>query len=479
MWRTILLLALIAGTLSPSHAAPQPAERLVRLNVFATTAKGDPITDLRASDIQIREDGQVHPAVFFRFSGVKSAIAPPADGEVVNRPAQVPTVILLDRWNDRSMVAAAAWLDVGAAIEHSESPRRTFIYLLNNHGDVVPIHPLPPPDADLRTLAEPTAAQLRAKLDDAVRKLNGLRDIDVLDPVIKANTTFKALVALGGQMATLPGRKNLIWVTHAFPLTIPIPGGDFIDFTPQIRTITAAASQSQIELYTVEESAQGAGADPGSLNRETLQMFSGLTGARWYPSDYTGSALAGALVDGRAAYRVAYYAPVRPKDKKEHKIRLQSARKDVRLLTYEGYFGEPAQADPDAVERVLFTNECHSPFEASEIGLRAKLSTGPDGKSHVDVHIDPADVMLEQSDGKYHGQIALLFATYSQGTFKDAPAPTPIEINLTQDQLDKAQTDGIQLSLNVQPTSGVDKIRLIVFDRSLFGLGSVTLSAPN
>lgn len=51
-------------------------------------------------------------------------------------------------------------------------------------------------------------------------------------------------------------------------------------------------------------------------------MFSSLTGGRWYPSDYTAPALAGALADGRATYRLAYYAPIRPKDKKEHKIRL-------------------------------------------------------------------------------------------------------------------------------------------------------------
>ena len=479
MSRAFLLFAVITGAFAQSKSAVESPQRLVRLNVFATNAKGDPITDLRAADIQVREDGQLHPAVFFHFAGVKTAITPPAEGQAVNRPAQAPTVILLDRWNDRSMVAAAAWLDVGAAIGRSESAERTFIYLLTNHGDVVPIHPLPPADADLRTLPEPTPAQLRAKLDDAVRKLNGLRDVDVLDPVLKANTTFKALLGLGGQMSMLPGRKNLIWVTHGFPLTIPIPGADFLDFTPQIRTLTGAASQSQIVLYTVEESAQGAGADPGSLNRETLQMFSSLTGGRWYPSDNTAPALAGAIGDGRASYRLAYYAPVRQKDKKEHKIRLQSTRKDVRLLTDDGYFGEPAQPDPDAAERALFTNECHSPFEATEIGLRAKLSPGSEGKSHVDVRIEPGDVLLEQRDGKYHGELALLFATYDQGIFKDAPPPTPIEINLSQDQFDKAQTDGINLSLDVQPASGVEKIRLIVLDRRLYALGSITFSAPN
>ena len=65
MSRAVLLFAVITGAFAQSKSAAESPERLVRLNVFATNAKGDPVTDLRLADIQIREDGQLRPAVFF------------------------------------------------------------------------------------------------------------------------------------------------------------------------------------------------------------------------------------------------------------------------------------------------------------------------------------------------------------------------------------------------------------------------------
>lgn len=73
----------VAALLAPALAFAQaePDQSLVKLNVVATTGKGQPPTDLKASDIRIKEDGALRPIEFFRFAGRKSA----------------PTVILLDR----------------------------------------------------------------------------------------------------------------------------------------------------------------------------------------------------------------------------------------------------------------------------------------------------------------------------------------------------------------------------------------------
>lgn len=476
MSRVFLMLIAAAGASgqpkSPAAGSPQ---RLIRLSVAATDAKGEPITDLRVTDIQVREDGQVRPAVFFRFAGPKRAMLPAAKNEISNRPAPAPTVILIDRWNERMLTAASAWIDVSAALEHTESVERIFIYFLTNHGDLFPVEPLRSSEAEGAPAAL-TPAELRAKLDEAVRKLNGFRDVDALDPILRLNTTLQALYALGGQMASIAGRKNLIWVTHGFPLTMRLPGGAWADFTPQVRRLSAAAVQSGIAIYAVDQSSQGAGADPNGVARETLQMFASLTGGRLFPSDNAAAALAEATADDRGSYRLAYYSPIREKDKKEHKIRLDSLRKGVRLLTREGYFGDAAEPDPDAEEKALFTTECGSPFDATEIGLRVALSPGSVGQSwHFAIRVDPADVLLEQRGGGYQGELALLFAFYSQGVFKDAAAPAQIHVRLTPDQLSKAQKDGIDVSQDVPVSGDIEKIRVIVLDHRLDALVSVTV----
>ncbi len=191
-----------------------------------------------------------------------------------------------------------------------------FIYFLTNRGDLFPVYPLPANDADLRATAAQASAELHAKLEDAARTLYGFRQGDIRDPVVKANTTFQALHALFAQMGTISGRKNLIWITQGFPVRLLIRRGQDIEFAPQIEAASAAATRSQVAIYTVEESGRGAGASPGSLARDTLQMFASLSGGRSYPSDQTGAALAGATADARGGYRLAYYTPVLEKTKR-------------------------------------------------------------------------------------------------------------------------------------------------------------------
>jgi len=478
MSRGFLLFVLIPGAFAQSKGDAESPQRLVRLMVAATNSKGEPVKDLHASDIQVREDGKVHQPVFFHFDGTRRAVESATSGEVVNRPAVTPTLILLDRWNEQMMLATSAWINLGEALQRLESVRRVFIYFLTNHGDLYPVHPLPATDADLRAMAAPTPAELRGKLDEAVKKLQGFRDIDVQDPVLRANTTFRALNALGAQMASIAGRKNFIWVSRGIPLTVRISGGDWLDFTPQVRQLSTAAAQSHIAIYTVDESANGAGADLAGLSRQTLQMVSALTGGRWYPSDNAEPAFAGALSDGQASYRLAYYAPIREKDRKEHKIRVESSQRGVHLLTREGYFGDAVEPDPEELEQAVFSSERRSPFDATEIGLRVVVSPVPSSKySHFAIHIDPADALLEQRGGNYQGRLALMFASYRQGFLKEATAPLPLDVNLTPDQFKRAQKDGIDASQDLPEAADVDKIRVMVFDRRMFALGSVTVSA--
>jgi VWFA-related protein len=461
------------------YAVAQPKEysdsprRLVQLSVAATDAKGEPVTDLRAADVQLREDGKPHPFVFFRFSGARRGLASPAADEYVNRSGITPTVILFDRWNEHLMTAAESWGDIDNTILHMESVDRLYIYFLTNQGDLYPVHPLPPGNADPLTICPPSPAQLRAKLDGAVQKLSGFRNIDVFDPVLRANATVRALNAIGTQMALIAGRKNLVWVTHGFPLQVFFEG-DSIDFTSGVRKLSVAATQSNLQIYTVDQSAQGAGADPLGQSRATLQMFAGLTGGRWYPSGNTERGLAEALADGRGAYRLAYYSPYRENDHKEHKIRLGSSRKATRLQTREGYFGDTPEPPPAEIDEALLNAASHSPFDATDIGLRVAFSRVGSGSAHFSIRVNPADILLDHAGDKYVGRITVMFALYGSDLEKTLP-PVQVDIHLTEDQFKKAATDGIVIPQDVALSGPVVKIRVIVLDDGLHGLGSVTV----
>ncbi|HLJ51035.1 MAG TPA: VWA domain-containing protein [Bryobacteraceae bacterium] len=455
-------------------------QRLVTLNAVATDAKGNPVGDLSAADIRVRDQGKPQAPVFFRFSGIKSPIAPPGPGEYINRPALPPTLILFDRWNERLTTAASAWNDITSTLQHMESVERIYIYFLTNHGTLYPVHPLPDTKADLREANPPTPAELVSRLGDAVRKLQGFRDVDVQDPVYRARVTLEALDTLGTQMSVIAGRKNLMWVTHGFPLTVRVlPANDWVDFTPQIWNFSAAADRSQIAVYTVDQSAQGAGADPNGAARPTLELFASLTGGRWYGSGNTERALGEAISDARGSYRLAYNAPIQAKDRKEHKIHLESDRKGLHLLTREGYFGNEIEPDPGEMQDDALKNARRCPFDATEIGLRVTTSRKPGADNmHLSIRINPADVFLEPHDDTYQGSLAMMLVFYSHGMLKRASDSIQADLNFTKEQLGSVQKDGIVIPQDVPVSDDIQTMRVIVYDRGIGSVGSVTIPMP-
>ncbi len=453
--------------------AQETPRRLVQLNIVATGAKGEPVTDLHASDMRIEEDGKPHPIVFFRFAGSNREVAPAADGEFINRPGLPPIVLLFDRWNEKLELGAESWGDVGRALESQESVERSYVYFLTPKGDLYPVHPLPPADADLRGVPSPSPKQVRAWFDDAVKKLNGLRDMDVYDPGIRADTTFKVLSQLGTEMSAIAGEKTLLWVTRGIPLRLFIDDPNF-DLTPAVRRMSTSAVEAKIAISAVDESERGAGADPLGASRQTLQLITALTGGRWYQSADAPNALAQSISDTRGKYRVAYFADYKANDKKEHKIRIETSHKDVRFVTREGYFGDTPEPDPSIMEEASLNAESHSPFDVSEIAVRS--ITRATGRVNIrKIHVNPSDVLLLEKGEKYQGRLSVAFAVYSQGTFKGITKPDSVDLNLRKDQLAQAQKDGYVIAENLPPVTGMDRMRVMVYDADLHGLGTVTI----
>jgi len=456
-------------------AASEGQQKLVKLNVAVTDAKGDPVTDLTVNDVQLKEDGKPRNIAFFRFSGSKRPAEAPGPGEFTARPAPPTTLLLLDRWNERLITTAVAWTELSQAVKKLENPDGVYVYVLTNHGDLLPVRPIPATEAEAHAESQVSSAQLAAMLDDAVKKMQGFRSVDELDPFLRFNTTFKALGAIGQQLATLRGRKNLIWLTHGVPLTVRLPGTDWKDFTPQVRAYTVAAAQAGVAIYTVDQSGAGAGATP-DLSTQTLQMLASLTGGRWFSSDSIDVAAATSMADARANYTVAYYANVSEKDKKLHKIRLDSARKGLHFLTRDGQLGDAPEPQTDALETAVFDNARRSPFDSSEIELRVAVNVDPATKTaHFRIRVEPADVMLQTVDQHHKGQLSLMLASYSGGVLNGASHPVIVDVNLTEDQFKQAVKDGLLLTQDIGTSEKTQQVRVMVFDRELHSLGSATV----
>jgi len=274
-------------------------------------------------------------------------------------------------------------------------------------------------------------------------------------------------------MGALAGRKSLIWVTEGIPLTVRSgQRAGRVDFTPQVRSLSELAAQSQIVTYTVDQT-NGTGASEPS---RTLEMFSALTGGRWYTRDNAAQALADALVDGRGSYRLAYYSAAPEKDGKEYKIRLDTPRKGVHLMARDGFIAGAAGPDPQQVETTAFNNQIDSPIDASEIGLRVSLARAPQtGAVHFNIHVDPADVLIEHSGERYQAKLDVMVAFYSEGLLKGTSPATRTNLGFSAEQMDRIAKEGISLPLDLPVGSDIQSAKIVVFDPGLQALGSVTV----
>jgi VWFA-related protein len=460
------------GKSQPAPGTSQPP-LLMKLNVAAADEKSAPVTDLRLPDVQLSEDGKSQSVLYFGFAGPKRVLEAHKLNEYGNRLGTVPLVVLLDRWNESDAATAQAWTELDTAVRRQETVEGIYVYLLTNKGVLLPVRGVPTTDAERLSTAAMTPSELRAKLERAVQDSRGFLKHE--DPYQRAKTTLAALDTLRLKLNAIAGRKNLVWVTQGIPVRVDFSDNQ-IDMSTKILSFSESAARSNIAVYTVEASDDGLDVDMTNPNRQALRMVSEVTGGRWYADRYSSQAIADAMADARGGYRLAYYSPTRETEGKEHKLRLETSRKGVRLYSRNRFYGAPADAEPDMLEEAAFSDERRSPFDAIDIGLRVAMSREPFQKqARFDIRLDLADVLVEHNADRYWAVIDVLLGLFNDGFFRDAVHPVRVNMSLTQAQFEQASKGGLVIPFSAPVTEGTSKVRVMVYDRGLRGLGSVTL----
>ncbi len=451
--RCAIAAALLFFLASPGHA------KLYKLNLVALDAQDQPATRLTAADFKLFEDGKTQPIVFCHFTGAWPLPTKPVTGEYSNRsaPPRHATVILIDLLTDQLMSDSIIGGEVVDALKDIESPESIYLYILTAKGELYPIHPIPnavsPPEP------QPWTVNVAPLMRAALKALVGLKPVDDRDIKFRYDLTMAALRDLGSRMTQLPGRTNLVWITHGIPLVgYSLSLQSALDFTNPLRWFSEELEQAQIVVYTVQQSL--AGAEIASRSAAFLAEMTSLTGGRDYSSDRAADAIRQTRLDSRANYQIAYDSPSLNGDGKHHKIRITCARKGVRLQTEHGFYAVSPLSSPHALSagplrsRELpreMSTVTLSAFDATSIGLR--VTRGAD----FEIHLDPA-TLLPQS------RVQIAFVSYAVGP---NPLPHPIVVTLAPGQFD------LRESIPVAPD--VVKLRVIAFDPGLGSVGSVTV----
>jgi hypothetical protein len=323
----------------------------------------------------------------------------------------------------------------------------------------------------------------------------------------RAMDTKQVLEATARHLASVPGRKSLIWVSVGFPLAWPPQPGPLppdIDFNPDMEQTARVLNDANVALYAVDarglrgaldgatgiSDAEHAGPrQPGLIARpmppgrdgypaglDTMAKLSGLTGGLLYTNDNgIEDLIREAMDDGELTYTLGFYPMQEAQDGTWHNLKVEVARPGVNVRYRENYFAAriaPAPVPaPAASERPKIETLLKDPLDATQLRLTAETMPDPvkPGFWNVHVTVDLHDVHLENEDNIWVGGVDVSLSIDGSRSFRTITAKVKIPDAGLAATLEK----GITMDDSIDGNGQTGKLRIVAQDRATGAAGSI------
>lgn len=538
-----LALLLVPVAVSPQDTPQTPeihvSTRLVRVDVIVRDKNG-PVTGLTKDDFTIFDRGKPQPISIFSVNIASSSPEPaqaalsaellPANtfsnSSLVGAAApRSVTVILLDNLNTLSD-APAGWDDPHSpekapfwaeynALANAKAHLTDFIQKLDPR-DRVAIYGL---GSSLSILCDFTSdrAQLLAILKNydarsvtsrekaepgGVRSnpdragldgFNGSMDesaegLAAITNEDRAQDTMTALQSIANRVASIPGRKNLVWLTSNLPFSgtalarilspaqiaaYPIDARGLLTRAPIAHPGGDGFASSSRDAATIMTNAEPIGI-------ETMRQLADQTGGEAFvnTNNITG-AIRDAIEDSAVTYTLGFYIPRSALDGTFHELKVEVSRKDVTVRHAKGYFAIPqsdASKDQDMAKMV---SAIESPLESSAIPLRATLSRGRPraAAQSLDIlcSIDAHGLRFAQTGSVHNVYFEVYVIEQDQiGKVLHQTGKT-YKLHIPQNEYDAILKSGIVYRGGVQLVAGTSTVRILVEDTATGEVGSLII----
>lgn len=505
----VFLLGAMATAQTPTEPTFQAGTKLVEVEVVARHS-GKPASGLTKEDFTLTDDGKRQNIAFFSVRSLTTprhnAETPLPPGTYSNRLAHDTdspgrtTVILLDQMNTSQELQAWVIPRIGKSIGSKPPADRLAIYTITGRG----LHVVQDLTGDPALLKRAATSLKGRNPDPRINDTTGMskheaEGYDAMNIMGPAMTVRNALREIARHLSNVPGRKNVVWVTTAFPLYIVELG---LDFRPEMEQAAHALNNANVALYAVDARAlmgalqgltsitpaeapgppanphiinmlmhRGEPADPRGLNTE--QMLSGLTGGLTFfnKSNAIEESIETAVEDGDFTYTLGFYPDPAAQDGKWHDLKVHVARGGIELRYRRNYFAGSEDENAPTLDQIL-----KEPLDSTQLALRAEAHLDPARPQilNLKVNIDLHDVAFSHANSTRTGAIDLSF--YIEGAHRVFKKPLRIEI--PDARFDAALEKGLDAVAPVNITGGGDALRIIAQDKTTGAAGSVTVPLP-
>jgi hypothetical protein len=286
--------------------------------------------------------------------------------------------------------------------------------------------------------------------------------------------TYKALEDLGNQLAGYPGRRDIVWITNGVQNVYNTKhpcNGDWVEcalYVPHLGVTLEGESAAVNPLSYSRD------LNP-DVNRDLEQMAL-LTGGHAYFREDIRAVLKQVARNAVNSYSIAYDPPSENWDSKWHQIHITCERAGVKLQVRQRYYALPDTRPAADRMKAILMGAFQSPSDEAGIGLRTKISPAEGDKKgvHLEVRINPSDILLREQGGKFSGAIYFLVSDRGASGPLGEPSVSSFNFDLTTAQHDIVMKEGIPLSPDHPTTDAVQQVRIIVLDQNTNAVGSLT-----
>jgi VWFA-related protein len=494
----------------------------VEVSVIATDSKGLPVSGLGVSDFRVFDNGKEQTIASFEKISSRAApsqaVLPPNTysnrvGEAGQlgkaKQPQVLSMILLDAVNTKYRNQTVVRQAVASILEQIDPAERVAIYAFGSKFRV--LHDFSSDRASLLAKLKayhgevPSGNDLLEELELDISEDHGM--IFRPPPEVKARydanraiDTFDALEAIANHVKGVPGRKNLLWLSAAFPMTVGTaqrtiapsagysgPLDQWRAFGTEMNRTMAVLNDANVSVYPID--ARGLSKqmfklgsddpkDPNTNIHTMTQIADATGGVAYHDRSDLDRGVRMALDDSREVYVMTYYPKVIAEDGAYHEIRVRSTRPDVRLRFRRGYYATGREEDSSASAVDRLARALSSPLDSSEIGIQASVEPGGANDVDVVIRVDPADLSLAHNTERWTGSLRMVGVQIGATGERYEGVTQTAQLDLRPETYQRALEQGLRLELRLKREPDAVAVRVAVVDERGAHVGSLSVPLP-
>ena len=506
--------------------------RLVQVNAVVNDKHGNPVRGLTKDDFELLDNKKLQEIrVFSEETDSLSAVNKiplPADtyGNRIGEQEHTAsiTVILLDTLNTDFADQALAQKQLLEFLKTLQAQDHIALYWLGNTG----LRVLQDFTTDSSALRE-TALHFKA---ESGQRLTNSEVLDITSPTARlsashayfrsafeqhvANSssqdrvrlTIGALITIANHVRSLTGRKNLVWISGSFPISMGYDNFDLdwlndtgVKFDGDIVRAGQALTDANIAVYPVD--ARGLlGSDVGSAtndvgnedsspldpdthgqtrtaagNVDTMRLMADRTGGKtFYGTNNIAGAIRHAIDDSRLTYTLGYYPAQVKWDGSFHEIKVRVRIPGAQVRTRTGYFAlpEPAAAPLKSVQSVV-AQTAISQLQGTGIGIQVHVHAIGPQTLVADLHFDLHEIGMEQKREHWFGTFRVAFLQLnSQQEIVQANDKT-FHLNFDSTTYERLLKEGMADTRRLEMLPNATQLSVVLRDASNGNVGSVSI----